>query len=207
MTSNGLNNNSNRSTDGASTGQKLKGAVEVVHGIGENLRGRFMDTVDQSMQPSSTTDRSETHQGRMETEQGFARMRGEVPGVTSHWNVGTGTGGGDQYSNQPNAPYNNMNSSNVPGDLPMNAGLGAGAGVAPSQPPYQTTGGEANMAQQMGGSDRAYGGQHGADNNRDFQAGHGDPAQGGFEGAGTAPDQMDSGPGTGVSSAAPQRLP
>lgn len=64
-----------------------------------------MDAVDKSVHSSSTSDRSETHQGRMETEQGFARMRGEIPGIADHSNVSNvGTGGGTSSLLPKSAP-------------------------------------------------------------------------------------------------------
>ncbi|TFK79923.1 hypothetical protein K466DRAFT_667906 [Polyporus arcularius HHB13444] len=88
----------------ASKLQKLKGATEVIHGefsrvstlgetssrsegltpkssparIGENIRGRFMDTLDSSTKTGGG--HPETHQGRREVEGGLAKLTGG-PGV------------------------------------------------------------------------------------------------------------------------------
>ncbi|KAH8077760.1 hypothetical protein BXZ70DRAFT_1012896 [Cristinia sonorae] len=63
---------SSASNAGNSVGQKVKGAAETVHGIGESLRGGAMDFVDSAT--GSHRQHPETQRGAAETEQGIARM-------------------------------------------------------------------------------------------------------------------------------------
>ncbi|RDX49495.1 hypothetical protein OH76DRAFT_1438864 [Lentinus brumalis] len=83
LMSNTARNTNHEQTSGSTTGrstskQKLKGATEVIHGIGENIRGRFMDTLDSSTKTGGG--HPETHQGRREVEGGMAKLTGG-PGV------------------------------------------------------------------------------------------------------------------------------
>jgi len=76
---------------------KIRGAAEVLHGIGDNLRGRFMDGVDRT--PSSHSDLAQ--KGRLEVEQGFARIRGNpIPSVSSGSGSAATVGAGGQAGNQ-----------------------------------------------------------------------------------------------------------
>lgn len=92
----------------------------------------------------------------------------------------------------------------------MTAGLGAGAGGAPSQAQYEVPGG-GMPAQTVGGPGNVAGGeQYGGGNNREFQSGYEGPTHGNTDGPSPVPDQMysdHSGPGTGLPSTSPQRLP
>ncbi|KAH8077758.1 hypothetical protein BXZ70DRAFT_1053335 [Cristinia sonorae] len=171
-----------------------RGAAQVVHGIGENLRGRILDAADNSMSTGPKSVCSETYQGRAEVEQGFARMRGEhVPGVGTQTNVGTRIGDIHQHNDTGTAP----------GGMPMDAGLGTGVtGAMPAQPFPP----EGIPTQSTVPPDAPYGAERYGGNNRDFQPGFAGPRGGSPGGPGPAPDQsFPTGPG--ISSTAPQRLP
>ncbi|CDO70203.1 hypothetical protein BN946_scf184942.g3 [Trametes cinnabarina] len=69
-----MNDSDKISGSGASRKQKLQGAVEVVHGMGDNLRGRLMSAVDPSKKTGGP--RPEVEKGQREVEQGMAKLTG-----------------------------------------------------------------------------------------------------------------------------------
>ncbi|KAL4251188.1 hypothetical protein ABKN59_004952 [Abortiporus biennis] len=214
----GPNPNSAGGTGGASLGQKIKGAAEVVHGLGESVRGQFMDIVDHGTSTNKQP-HPETLNGRMEVERGMARLRGiqpqdDVSGYGGQQNPNSGvsasttdpkgdvnsidSGGQMQgYNSQPTA-------SGPPGSMPLTSGLGAGTGGAKLPPQYgsqSTSGNDMNMAS----------GQYDGSNNREFQSGYGGPRNsnarrfGTGPGPGPGPDASYKVPGTGIGSDYPQK--
>ncbi|KAH9487428.1 hypothetical protein JR316_0001503 [Psilocybe cubensis] len=63
-------------TKGSDFGNKIRGAVEVVHGAGENLRGTMLGAVDTMVHRGPTTNDDIAQQGRLEMERGLAHLRG-----------------------------------------------------------------------------------------------------------------------------------
>jgi len=63
---------------GASLGQKVKGAFQAVHGMGESIRGNAMDFVD-SATGTEHKGRGAAVQGQREAETGVANMEGRPP--------------------------------------------------------------------------------------------------------------------------------
>ncbi|KAI0954223.1 hypothetical protein AcV7_007516 [Taiwanofungus camphoratus] len=83
-------NSSGAPAGGNTFGQKIKGAGEVIHGVGDNLRGRFLDAVDDGTKTGGG--HAETERGRMETEKGMSRMTGSTYGPGTGATTGPGTG-------------------------------------------------------------------------------------------------------------------
>ncbi|KAI0731898.1 hypothetical protein BC629DRAFT_1601308 [Irpex lacteus] len=114
------------SSAGSSVGQKVKGAFQAVHGIGESIRGNAMDFVD-----SATGTENRGHgaavRGQQETAVGVNNM--ENGRHAGSGGVGTGTTG---VHREPNfAATTAMTTSTVPTAEPagnVNA-IGRGAGV------------------------------------------------------------------------------
>ncbi|RPD56484.1 hypothetical protein L226DRAFT_610016 [Lentinus tigrinus ALCF2SS1-7] len=152
---NGIGNSNHESAPdgtigGSASNRKLKGATEVIHGLGENIRGRFMDTLDSSTKTGHG--HPETQQGRTEVEQGMAKLTGG-PGVLG------GAPRSDTHPMRPgDAPYSQPNrasdaSTYGSGQLAqegntlgptsaMTAGFGnAGPEMAVAEAPYQQSAG------------------------------------------------------------------
>ncbi|KAI0777483.1 hypothetical protein BD413DRAFT_180339 [Trametes elegans] len=173
------NDNGDTATGGGNRHQKLRGAAEVAHGIGENLRGRFMSTVDSSTNTGGT--HPEVEKGRREVERGMAKLTGG-PGVTGtvhgYDSGSTNPTGGDP----PTAPEPPAQEGNVLGPTSgINAGLNAGpttaVAEAPFQPQYAPSGAGPEGVASIGQGK----------NDRDFHPGSaGQQAQGGSPGS--APD-------------------
>ncbi|KAI0666512.1 hypothetical protein C8Q78DRAFT_1059952 [Trametes maxima] len=170
---------------GDSRNQKLRGAVQVVHGVGENLRGRFMDAVDSSTNTQAGPGdgpRPEVERGRREVEQGMAKLTGG-PGVTDA---------------PPRAPQNTSaplaheeNGLGPTTQSGITAGLNAGPETAVAQGPGQTQYNPSG-AGLVGASAFQQG-----PTNRDFQPGAAvDQPQGAGGTPGPAPDRntLSSGP-------------
>ncbi|ETW77971.1 hypothetical protein HETIRDRAFT_388036 [Heterobasidion irregulare TC 32-1] len=62
---------------GTGIGAKIKGTVDVIHGIGESLRGRAMGAVDTAIGHDGQQHASIATKGREEAEMGIARMKGQ----------------------------------------------------------------------------------------------------------------------------------
>lgn len=77
-------------TGGATVGQKVKGAFQTVHGLGESIRGNAMDFVDEA---TGTAKRGHgaTARGEAEAQQGIANMEGRAPPVGTAPAAGTTT--------------------------------------------------------------------------------------------------------------------
>ncbi|KAI8973070.1 hypothetical protein BD414DRAFT_499016 [Trametes punicea] len=111
--------------------QKIRGAGEVLHGIGDNLRGRLMSAVDSSSQPSGT--HPEVEKGRHEVERGMAKLTGDP---------GTGRG---PASSSSTTLSTDMPTTAVPKPFAnalgptgaMMAGVNAGPTAAVAEAPYQ----------------------------------------------------------------------
>ncbi|KIM75298.1 hypothetical protein PILCRDRAFT_13712 [Piloderma croceum F 1598] len=92
----------------AGIGSKIRGAAEVVHGVGDNVRGTFLGAIDTATGRQSENDEIAAR-GRMEVSQGMAKIRGAGAGATAGYEsgggfgpgTGTGTmGGGGGYGNK-----------------------------------------------------------------------------------------------------------
>ncbi|OCH91739.1 hypothetical protein OBBRIDRAFT_791967 [Obba rivulosa] len=175
------NTNTTGTTGGSSAGQKLRGATEVVHGIGENIRGRMMEVIDDVT--GTNRGHAETQRGTMETEQGMSRMTGHT------YSNATGAGAGDT--------------------MPANAAHG-GTGGTMQQGPYQgnyTNQGDQSTVPTGGPAAPAQGGR----NNAELQSGYaGEPqaqAPPRDRSADPGPDYTNNEPGTGVHCGGPRGLP
>ncbi|KAI0339182.1 hypothetical protein BDW22DRAFT_1431796 [Trametopsis cervina] len=73
---------STSSSAGSSVGQKVKGAFQAVHGIGESIRGNAMDFVD-SATGSERAGHGAAVRGQQETEVGVANMERRQPNVNA----------------------------------------------------------------------------------------------------------------------------
>ncbi|KAL1938699.1 hypothetical protein VTO73DRAFT_11302 [Trametes versicolor] len=135
--------------NGGSSHRKLKGAAEVVHGIGENIRGRLMDVVDSST--NSEAAHPEVEEGGHEIEHGMARLTGG-PGVENPCRTRVS----DEMSTRKPPPSlaQQGSASGVP------AGLNAG-------PQYSSPGAADDSAAPV----------QGGRNDRDFHPGSADRAQ------------------------------
>ncbi|KAI0916526.1 hypothetical protein AcV5_002995 [Taiwanofungus camphoratus] len=213
---------------GNTFGQKIKGAGEVIHGVGDNLRGKFLDAVD-----GGTTGgggHAETERGRMETEQGMSRMTGSTygpgtgattgPGTGASTGLGTGTATGPgtgamtgtgtgavgadtgvagEAGTANTKQYNPSGAAGAAGATPMNAGSSGGTGGTMMQGQYE------GEYPSQGTTQRE---MQGDQNNRGFQPNHGGqqnqsmPRQGGV---GPGVDYTNSGTGTSMPSDGPQR--
>ncbi|EIW56233.1 uncharacterized protein TRAVEDRAFT_22542 [Trametes versicolor FP-101664 SS1] len=162
---NNANNAGDPSTNNSSSGnshRKLKGAAEVVHGIGENIRGRLMDVVDSST--NSEAAHPEVEEGGHEIEHGMARLTGG-PGVENPRRTRVS----DETSTKSSVP-SLAQEGNVLGPASgVPTGLKAG-------PQYSSPGAADDSAAPV----------QGGRNDRDFHPGSADRAQ---EGGGPAPDR------------------
>ncbi|TBU36889.1 hypothetical protein BD309DRAFT_975038 [Dichomitus squalens] len=151
--SNTRSDNTNRTTGddthahGAKT-QKLKGATELVHGLGESIRGRFMEAVDGSQ---GSRHAPISQQGRQEVERGMAKLTGG-PGAAS---VTSSTG-----TRNPNPAGD---SDGVSTNTEPSSGFGARQrerGATPLGPraPY---GGQESAMGQQGSTNRDFGYEEG----------------------------------------------
>jgi len=73
-------------------GSKVRGAVHVVHGVGENIRGTALGALDAFAKNGDTRNEEIAKKGRWETEQGLAALRGQ-PAPTQQ-SAGAATVGG-----------------------------------------------------------------------------------------------------------------
>ncbi|KAK7692031.1 hypothetical protein QCA50_005436 [Cerrena zonata] len=93
---------------GASLGQKVRGAFETAHGLGESIRGGAMDFVDSA---TGTGDRhQETQKGAREVEEGISKIEHgnnykAAPTVTGVTTAGKQTGPATQAG--ATNPHNN----------------------------------------------------------------------------------------------------
>ncbi|KAH9896436.1 hypothetical protein C8Q73DRAFT_834579 [Cubamyces lactineus] len=132
------------STSGASESrgrhkQKLRGAAQVVHGLGDTLSGRLVGTID------SQVARPEIEKGRREIEHGLAKLTGG-PGVdnavhgcaTRSSNVPSATGGNSSTAAAPTGsePVAQQGSALGPTSAIM-AGFNAGPTLVAAAAPHQ----------------------------------------------------------------------
>ncbi|TBU22788.1 hypothetical protein BD311DRAFT_782124 [Dichomitus squalens] len=191
--SNTRTDNTNRTTGddthahGAKT-QKLKGATELVHGLGESIRGRFMEAVDGSQ---GSRHAPISQQGRQEVERGMAKLTGG-PGAASVTSS-TGTRNPNPAGDSDGVSTNTESSSGFGARQRANGGnaLGPSSGLTTG---FGNAGPEAAVAQAPYGGQESAMGQQGS-TNRDFgyEEGHTrrDPAVMGQQGnsPGPAPDR------------------
>ncbi|KAI0742171.1 hypothetical protein BC629DRAFT_1599802 [Irpex lacteus] len=118
------------SSAGSSVGQKVKGAFQAVHGIGESIRGNAMDFVDSA---TGTENRSHgaTVRGQQETAVGVNNMEnGRHAGIGG---VGTGTTGVHREPNVATAmatTTSTAESAENVNAIGRGAGVGTGTGRA-----------------------------------------------------------------------------
>jgi len=77
--SNNTNNPSTTTGSGSGIGDKVKGAFETVHGLGDSLRGQGMQALDSAFKTPQKADEHATlaEKGRQEFESGLAKFRGQ----------------------------------------------------------------------------------------------------------------------------------
>ncbi|CCM05317.1 uncharacterized protein FIBRA_07531 [Fibroporia radiculosa] len=226
MTSNTTGTGTTGGGGSASIGQTIKGTAQVIHGMGEKVRGGFLGIVDG---PGAGSTHPVAAQGQMETEKGFAALRGTgntsntaaagagygaaanrgptgAPGVgTDYGSAAPGPGGaaGTQYG-EGTANTGTYAPSGAGGAPGLNAGAGGGTRGAMPQEQYQDA-----YQSQTGPAPTSHGGVGVGRNNAGFQGDYGGP-QGQTApqrgGAGPMPDYANSGPGTGAASGGPRRL-
>ncbi|KAF8879120.1 hypothetical protein BD779DRAFT_1162468 [Infundibulicybe gibba] len=68
------------------------GAIEVVHGIGENIRGTTLGAMDTITHDRVSKNDETARQGRMEAERGLAKLRGQGSNAPGAANYGSGGG-------------------------------------------------------------------------------------------------------------------
>ncbi|KAJ7159219.1 hypothetical protein C8R43DRAFT_994205 [Mycena crocata] len=125
------------STEGSTSGgigSKIKGATQVVHGIGENVRGTLLGGVDTVVHKKPTVNDEIAAKGRAEQAQGVAKIEAAHRGANpTGAHGGTHPGGG--LGTSPNVPN--------PGDAPppsatYGAGAHPGGHVGTNQPTMHT---------------------------------------------------------------------
>ncbi|KDR72637.1 hypothetical protein GALMADRAFT_228909 [Galerina marginata CBS 339.88] len=160
------NNNSTTTSGNASSGfgTKIKGAVEAVHGAGENIRGTMLGAVDTMSKKGPTKNDEIAREGRLEMERGLAKLRGT--NVTSQ--AGTGPTGATtgMASSYPEPSANaNVNANQLQTDQFHGGGAahgtgltGAKTGTAPSFPePSANTGANQLQTDQFQGGNATHG--------------------------------------------------
>ncbi|KAL4261877.1 hypothetical protein AB1N83_008121 [Pleurotus pulmonarius] len=121
------NPNSKGSGSRGGLGDRVRGGFQVVHGVGDNIRGTALGLVDTATGDGVTNDEI-ARRGRVETSEGFAKLMGRGGSVsgsaTSHpHTAGAGTGGAVGHVHDPLAgnvpdqtsrPVSTIPSSNQP---------------------------------------------------------------------------------------------
>ncbi|TCD61929.1 hypothetical protein EIP91_007697 [Steccherinum ochraceum] len=102
------------SNAGGSAGNKVKGAAQTVHGVGESIRGGALDFVDSAVGHGKRHNASQ--RGAQETEQGIARMEGGKAGANNAGGVP-----------QPGATADNSTHPGTVGNEKPHGGLGGGS--------------------------------------------------------------------------------
>ncbi|KAI9060411.1 hypothetical protein FKP32DRAFT_1054578 [Trametes sanguinea] len=133
MSSDNRNTNDTDYPSSGSRKQKIRGAAEVIHGVGDNLRGRLMGAVDSSTKTGGT--RPEVEKGRQEVEQGMAKLTGG-PGVSQSSSPDRATSGTTGSSTASAAVAQEGNALGP--TSAMNAGFNAGPTTAVAEAPYQS---------------------------------------------------------------------
>ncbi|KAJ6553751.1 hypothetical protein DFH09DRAFT_1366112 [Mycena vulgaris] len=97
---------SNTTTGKPGIGSKIKGAVQVVHGLGENVRGTILGGVDTVVHGNSADNDATAAKGRGEKAEGLARMKGGPVAAGSARPAGSAPHGhtGQNYGNGVAAP-------------------------------------------------------------------------------------------------------
>ncbi|KAG2024059.1 hypothetical protein CC2G_001654 [Coprinopsis cinerea AmutBmut pab1-1] len=78
-------NPSTSNNAGRSFGTKIKGVFEVIHGLGENIRGTALAAIDSMSKSDSTKNDEIARQGRLELERGLTNLgkrRGQSSATT-----------------------------------------------------------------------------------------------------------------------------
>lgn len=95
MTTNNTNTNTSKNASGGEggIGSKIKGAAQIIHGLGDNIRGTALGTADRATSSAAGIQKNAdlTAKGRAEFAEGMARMRGHAhaPQVASVESSGT----------------------------------------------------------------------------------------------------------------------
>ncbi|KAI0635473.1 hypothetical protein C8Q77DRAFT_709100 [Trametes polyzona] len=155
--------NRDASASGGTNGshhQKLRGAAEVIHGIGDNLRGRAMSAVDSKTNAQSGT-HPEVEKGRREVEEGMAKLTGG-PGVNDappqHGVHHAATDGRTTSASTPLAQQGNTLGPASGITAGFNAGQETALAEAPYQPQHAPSGAgpEGAPSVQQGSNDRDF---------------------------------------------------
>ncbi|OSC98913.1 hypothetical protein PYCCODRAFT_1427566 [Trametes coccinea BRFM310] len=133
MTSDNRNSSDTEYPSSGSRKQKIRGAAEVIHGVGDNLRGRLMSAVDSSTKTGGT--RPEVERGRQEVEQGMAKITGG-PGA-AHPSSSDHATSGTRGSSAPSAAVAQEGNALGPTSA-VDAGFNASPTTAVAEAPYQS---------------------------------------------------------------------
>ncbi|KAG1731577.1 hypothetical protein EDB19DRAFT_1329514 [Suillus lakei] len=116
-TNNKTNAAKNGNGGGGGFGKKLKGAAQVIHGIGENIRGTALGTADRATSSVAGVEKNAevATKGRAEVAEGMARMKGHAPAP--------------QVAPAGTTPGGTAPPGTVPTDREMTAGTGTGTGA------------------------------------------------------------------------------
>lgn len=83
MTTNNTNTNTSKNASGGEggIGSKIKGAAQIIHGLGDNIRGTALGTADRATSSAAGIQKNAdlTAKGRAEFAEGMARMKGHAP--------------------------------------------------------------------------------------------------------------------------------
>lgn len=81
MTTDSTNTAKNQGGGGGGFGSKIKGAAQIIHGLGDNIRGTALGTADRATSSVAGMQKNAdlTTKGRAEFAEGMARMRGHAP--------------------------------------------------------------------------------------------------------------------------------
>jgi len=207
----------NPSSKPPGVGTKIKGTVETIHGVGENIRGRTLGAIDDLTHSGTSESKSRyvsmAERGRMEVEMGMARIHGDpdphggkppnnepgslphpVPGALGNEHA-TGTGPGTGYTQTGEHDYyaggggvDNEVRSGANGAGRGTDGYGTNDGYGPA-PGVHNQQPAINRNTEMGPDPRESGGQF--PNNASQNVGHeaGGPASRPQAGALTPPQQ------------------
>ncbi|KAJ8518016.1 hypothetical protein ONZ45_g4884 [Pleurotus djamor] len=126
-------------------GDKVKGAFQAIHGIGENIRGTALGAIDTITKDGTRNDQI-AQRGRLETSEGLARMRGgKVTGTPA---TGGQYGPAAVVGNDLGQPANtNAHTANVVGTQTQNTSTTA------ANPDYSSEGGFANTPPHIPGQE------------------------------------------------------
>ncbi|KDQ55385.1 hypothetical protein JAAARDRAFT_59902 [Jaapia argillacea MUCL 33604] len=114
-------------TPGASLGNKVKGAFQAAHGMGESIRGNAMDALDTSFGTRSAGAVNTQKKGSAEVSTGVTNMEGGAAGAGADPAAGSRFGSGAGTRNTTAGTAVTGTGTSITG---ANTGASAGAGTA-----------------------------------------------------------------------------